>query len=260
MTGSLQINTTALHTADVEPVATRNSPPPGSIITSMHGREEKPVANTDEINDANGMIHDQSLNPSVSVTERTSDSLSFEPQPTLEAPREGSESPPYEPSLDLVRSESPPYEPSLGPEDAPEEELDSRMEIDDDAKEGEILENSVEMDVDSDIEDDMHSLNDDTLETPPEKSVTVSQAESNPLSIITGVDALIHTTVHPTVTAEHRPLSSPASILSPRPEKEELVVSFPVNVANVNKRLSDAISQSDTKVSLLLPPYSSPTD
>lgn len=151
------------------------------------------------------------------------------PKSVIEQPgkatTERPESPPYEPSLENTRngSESPPYEPSLGSEDGVDGDPGEKMDIDaSDAEEGEILEESVDMEVDSG--DDVMQDNDNlpttstipkgkTPETPEVKSMpwgTQGKDKSQPL---------ISTTIQSTILLPKPPFSIPATAPAVLPEK-----------------------------------------
>ncbi|KAF8463850.1 hypothetical protein BDZ91DRAFT_293733 [Kalaharituber pfeilii] len=160
--------------------------------------------------------------------------------------RERSESP-YEPTLDVVRklSESPPYEPSLGPEDDLGAGVDTKMDIDEqDAEEGEILEESVAMDVDSEDEDydnKVHVLDPVTAQKQVEDSTaTVLQTPNENLSS--------------TISAQ-----APNPVLLTSPDRVEHATNISVgNVTNVSKTATAPGLHSKDKVSYISQCYHYP--
>ncbi|KAF8429118.1 hypothetical protein EV426DRAFT_209312 [Tirmania nivea] len=160
------------------------------------------------------------------------------------------ESPPYEPSLENIRigSESPPYEPSLSCEDGVGSDMGDKMDIVSDVEEGEIMEESVDMEVDSD-EDDVIQDNLPTtsniskgkaLEPPEVKSVawdTRGKDKSQPL-----VSKSIQATILPP-----KPPSTSAMNLEFLPE-ERVNRPDPATVNANDTTASNAMPMCGTKV------------
>ncbi|KAI5796265.1 hypothetical protein DFH27DRAFT_526372 [Peziza echinospora] len=150
-----------------------------------------------------------------------------------------SESPPYEPSLETERkpSESPPYEPSLGPEDTYQKDYESKMEVDEDTEEGEIVEESVDMDVDS--TDDEEPVAEEIAPQPTLLGKEIQDSLQSSADI-SQVKPQLVTVVHDTKAARSSPMTEPNQPSSP---VDRLIPTVPAKIANLNKVLPGPVKQ-----------------
>lgn len=185
-------------------------------------------------------------------------------QPIADAVAEGSESPPYEPSLDNVRngSESPPYEPSLGHQGGVDEDIGEKMDIaESDAEDGEILEESVDMEVDSGDDDTMQDI---VFTTPATTRSEALEAQGAPHGLHSPEekhmsDTLISSTYQATTLPQKPP--SPVSTSTPALQQVELSRSSILTaVTNEHRKRSNAAAVSDVKVSSSYPVHIVLTD
>lgn len=173
-----------------------------------------------------------------------------------EAATEEPESPPYEPFFENIRNdyESPPYEPSLGFEEGVDGDLRDKMDIDmSDAEEGEIMEESVDMEVDSDDDDVMQdslpvtsTISKGNAPEPPEVKIipwgALGKDKSQPLASTT-----ISTTIQSTILPPKPP--SPISAMVPVFLSEERVNRPDSATVNSNDTTATVMPMPSAKVS-----------